>query len=94
MKILKKVNYSDWRLRLKCGRCTSELEAEPADVRAQYHEADPDPRGPSPAYFTFHCSCAVCHNELTISREDIPNAMQHFLQEEANNARSGYWSDK
>lgn len=83
MKVLKKVDYSDWRHRIKCGRCTSELEAEPGDVRAQYHEADNDPRGSSPAYFTFHCTCAVCSNELTIAKDDVPAAMQHFLQEKA-----------
>ena len=89
MKVLKRVGYNDWRHRTRCSRCTSELEAKLSDVRVQHHEADNDPRGPSPAYYTYHCTCAVCHQELMIAKDDVPAAMQHFLQEKA---RHSYWS--
>jgi hypothetical protein len=89
VKVLKRVDYSDWRHRVRCPRCTSELEAEPSDVRAQHHEGDNDPRTPSPAYYTYHCTCAVCHQDLVIAKDDVPAAMQHFLQEKA---RHSTWS--
>lgn len=83
MKVLKKVDCNDWRLKFSCERCTSELEAEPADMRAEYHEGCHDPRDPSPSYYTYHCTCAVCNQQHNVAERDIPKAMQHFLQEKA-----------
>ena len=82
MKVLKKVDHSAWRYKFVCARCTSELEAEPADVRAQYHEGG-DQRDPSPSFYMYHCTCTVCNQQHDINERTIPVAMQHFLQEKA-----------
>lgn len=94
MKVLKKVDYTDWRHKLMCSRCTSELEVEPSDVQAQYHECDNDPRSYSPAYYTYHIICAVCKTQLSILSGEIPKAMQHFLQEKAPGTKANFFDQR
>lgn len=83
MKVLKKADFSKWRCVIVCDHCLSELEVEAADIRAEHHKSDGDAHGPRPAYFSFHCSCAVCSSVLQIDEEGVPKAMQFFLQKDA-----------
>jgi hypothetical protein len=90
MRVLKRVDHSEWRHKFTCERCTSELEADHTDVRAQYHAglSSPKPGDDSPAYWTYHCTCTVCELEHDLKEGALTKALQHFLQEKTRNGTS------
>ena len=87
MRIIKRIDYSDWRRRFTCSKCGSELEAEPGDVFAQYHGGYSDMREASLARYTYHCACIVCGERHNIPKDDVPQPMRYALQDKASNNR-------
>jgi hypothetical protein len=91
MKVLKKVDTSDWKYRFTCTKCDSELEAEAKDVLCRHHPDSSDMRESYPAYDTFHVLCCVCNNERTVPDKDIPKALQHEVKERSQRRSTSYF---
>ena len=56
MKVLKKINTDNWKYKILCSQCDSELEAEKGDVKYEYHDGDCR----DPGYETWDIICPVC----------------------------------
>ena len=72
MKIIKKVDTSNWTYAFRCVSCESQLEACPGDVKYQYYSGDYR----DPSYEVFSVNCIVCNQGKNISPNDIPKALQ------------------
>jgi len=88
MKIIKKVDWSNWRHRFTCAKCESELEADADDVMTQFHEGYCDMREPESgkSYYTYYLTCAVCYakHEIPDPNKEIPAIMRVALQGRKN----------
>lgn len=93
MKIIEKKDYTNWCYPFTCGECESRLEAEAIDVIAVYHENDNDPRGSSPAYWSYEVRCVVCNHSLHIAEKDVPQGLRTAAQRRNNHVRSNHYHD-
>jgi hypothetical protein len=72
MKVLKKVDTSNWSYKHTCATCESELQAEKGDIKYQYHNglySDSD-------YETWNAECPVCQNEFPIPDKELSKALK------------------
>lgn len=76
MKVLNKVDTSNWSYKFICGSCDSELLAEKSDVKRTYYAGD----FREPSSENFSCKCAVCGNSHNIPPGSIPKAMKVELK--------------
>lgn len=72
MKIIKKPTLDGWTHKIICPQCTSELEAEPSDIKYHYYPGD----FRDPSYESFHVNCPVCDRVIDIPTKSIPALLQ------------------
>ncbi|CAB4196895.1 hypothetical protein UFOVP1290_415 [uncultured Caudovirales phage] len=86
MKIIKRVDISNWSHKHKCIHCDSELELDNKDI--QYIYIAGDQREMTSGYQKFYANCAVCSNEFTIPTNLIPKALQINVEKRQSTASS------
>lgn len=91
MKVIKKVDTSEWKYRFTCSQCDSELEAEGKDVMCRHHPGGSDMRESWPSTYSFHVVCCVCNTERSILEKDIPKALQHEVKERSQRRSTSYF---
>ena len=72
MKVLKKVDVSNWSHTHKCRHCDSELELDNKDIQYTYVTGDQR----DPGYEKFFAFCSICSNEFNIDSKIIPKILQ------------------
>ena len=72
MKVLKKLDVSNWRYKKTCEKCDSELEIEVSDVKHQHYSGDQR----DPSYDEYWANCPVCSAKLQITKDKMPKLIQ------------------
>jgi hypothetical protein len=72
MKVLKRVDTSNWSYKRTCTICESELQVEKGDVKYKYHRGDQR----DPDYETWHATCPVCQNEFPVPEKELSKALK------------------
>ena len=85
MKILKKIDVSNWNYKHTCTKCESELEVEPSDLHYEYCSGDMR----EPGYDLFTAKCAVCSFTFNIPIHKIPKVLQHEIKNKPSKSRNG-----
>lgn len=76
MKIIKKVDTSNWKYHVTCDKCDTELEADASDVSHKHYDGDQR----EPSYDGYYVFCPVCNQQLTVSKDKLPKALQIQIQ--------------
>jgi hypothetical protein len=78
MKIIKKVDVSNWNFHTTCSNCETEMEADKDDVKCIHHASSDSGGygGYSPAYDEFCIHCPVCQNKITVPTKELPKLIQ------------------
>lgn len=79
MKVLKKVNTSNWKYVHTCTFCDSQLEVESKDVRYIYSES----KSENPTYGgteKFSAYCMVCNLPFDVPTKDMPKLLIHEIK--------------
>ncbi len=90
MKVISKVDVSNWSHKHKCIHCDSELELDNKDI--QYTYVNGDQREMTSGYEKFYANCAVCSNQFTIETALIPKALQLNVRKRSNDYASYYYN--
>jgi hypothetical protein len=72
MKVLKKVDTSNWSYKHTCAVCESELQADKGDINYKYHMGD----GRDPSFETWDARCPVCQHEFAIPDKELSKALK------------------
>jgi len=87
MKVLKKVDVSNWSYKHHCKTCDSDLEIESKDLKYYYYSGDQ--REPQySATESFSCACAVCSTTINIPKADIPKLLQIEAKARSNSSNN------
>lgn len=84
MKIIEKVDTSNWSLECKCKECETKLEIEATDLRYYLSERD----GIHPASDNYSVQCVVCSNYIYIPVGSIPKIVQ--IEAQQRSRRNSY----
>jgi hypothetical protein len=88
MKIIKKVDITNWKLEHTCDKCETEMEVEKSDIRYQLSKAD---RPSDNDQDTFYFLCPVCIDTIYIDPDKLPKVLQVLLKRDNNVSFGGYF---
>lgn len=78
MKIIKQTDFSNWKYRFTCSKCSSELEAEPTDVIVTVSSDSGHYAGSS--FESYSVKCPICHKDTNILPDKIPEVLKIFAK--------------
>jgi hypothetical protein len=87
MKVIKKVDVSDWTYKHTCSGCDSELEVEAKDICHQHYDGDVR----EPGYDKYSANCVVCSCSISIPAIKIPKLLQVEIQNRTKRSSSNYF---
>ena len=72
MKILRKLDTSQWNYKYTCGKCDTEMEVEKGDLKYKYMDGDRNEMGQD----TFAFNCPACGDVSFVPLVRIPKLVQ------------------
>jgi len=76
MKIISQPQFSDWKLRVNCSRCTSVLEIVAKDIK---HKISPSDRYSGDESY-YGVDCPICSNFIYVPPNKMPAGMENMIK--------------
>jgi hypothetical protein len=90
MKIIEKIDVSEWSHLCRCSNCETKLEIEATDLNYNFSDRD----GIYPGSGSYSTKCPVCPHYIHVPASEIPKIIQVDAQKRATQCASSYYHDR